>query len=35
VFRKATSLTPGQYRELCCTQIDTNADHNGRGLRTD
>jgi len=25
VFRKAASLTPGQYRELCCGQIEVNA----------
>lgn len=25
VFRKAASLTPGQYRELCCGQLEMNA----------
>jgi AraC family transcriptional regulator len=35
VFRKDTSLTPGQYRELCCGQVDTTADSSGKGLRRD
>ena len=35
VFRKAMSLTPGQYRELCCGQIDVSADYNGKRLRMD
>jgi AraC family transcriptional regulator len=35
VFRKATSLTPGQYRELCCGQLDASADHCSAGFRRD
>jgi AraC family transcriptional regulator len=35
VFRKAMKLTPGQYRELCCGQIDTKADRYGTAFRRD
>jgi AraC family transcriptional regulator len=35
VFRKATSLTPGQYRELCCGQLDTRAHRSDPEFRMD
>ena len=35
VFRKAASLTPGQYRELCCGQIEVNADRSDPEYRRD
>ena len=35
VFRKAASLTPGQYRELCCGQADVKADRADTAFRRD
>lgn len=35
VFRKAANLTPGQYRELCCGQIEMNADNSNSDHRRD
>jgi len=35
VFRKAASLTPGQYRELCCGQAEVKTDRSDTALRTD
>ncbi len=35
VFRKAVSLTPGQYRELCCGQVDMRADRSDTAFRMD
>ncbi|WP_407189932.1 helix-turn-helix domain-containing protein [Bradyrhizobium centrosematis] len=35
VFRKAASLTPGQYRELCCGQADVKSDPSDTALRRD
>lgn len=35
VFRKAVSLTPGQYRELCSGQIEVNANRSEPGYRRD